>query len=326
MLSMGTLSHGGIMVNYQCNSACRHCLYSCSPSRRPGYVDENTAETICDLLRKGGCGAVHIGGGEPFLDFEGLMMVMRKLRKTGIAIKYIETNAYWVNDNLAQQKIMRLLEDGPNTLCISLDPYHAEYIPYGAPLALAELCEKNGLDYFFWREDFLPLLYRLDKQKAHSRIEMEKVFSREYIFTSAQASGVRYGGRAVNIEREFSPLYPFNSFAAEKTPCHKILSNRHFHVDMFCCFIPPGCTGLRIPLSDIVEGIPDGKYPVFQALYSGGVSALMELALQHGFSPGSPADGYPSKCNLCFHIRRFLSGKEFPELDRNHYEEALRYY
>ena len=70
MLSAGTLNHGGLMVNYQCNAACRHCLYSCSPARNPGYVNESSAEEICRLLYKGGCRSVHIGGGEPFLDFE----------------------------------------------------------------------------------------------------------------------------------------------------------------------------------------------------------------------------------------------------------------
>jgi hypothetical protein len=36
--------------------------------------------------------------------------------------------------------------------------------------------------------------------------------------------------------------------------------------------------------------------------------------------------GYPSKCNLCFHIRKFLAPKGFPELDEDFYNEALKYY
>jgi len=102
------------------------------------------------------------------------------------------------------------------------------------------------------------------------------------------------------------------------------LSTGHFHVDMFGYFIPPRCTGIRIPLQEAVEGIPAGKYPAFEALYSGGISALLGLAKQNGFSPAG--EGYPSECNLCFHIRHFLSEKGFGELDKDHYGEALKYY
>ena len=88
------LIHGGIMVNYRCNAACRHCLYACSPSRRAGFVSHKKIEEICHLLKQGNIGSVHIGGGEPFLDFQGLIMVIKSLAKAGIRLDYIETNAF----------------------------------------------------------------------------------------------------------------------------------------------------------------------------------------------------------------------------------------
>ena len=338
MLSTGTLIHGGIMVNYQCCAACRHCLYSCSPTRYSGYIDKDSAEEICRTLRKGGCRSVHIGGGEPFLDFEGLLVMVKKLREARITLEYIETNAYWAIDESgrhneairkkAREKLEALLDMGPVTLCISVDPYHAEYIPYGAPLVLAELCEKTGADFFLWKQEFLPLLSRLDPAKAHSRAEMEKNISPTYIYKTARSYGIGYGGRAVNIEREFGTLRPVEDFAYDNTPCCNLLSTGHFHTDMNCFFIPPRCTGIRIPLAEAINGIPEGKYQVFEALITGGISSLWKLALNYGFTPGHGAQpkDYPSKCNLCFHIRHFLSQNNFSELDRAHYEEALRYY
>jgi hypothetical protein len=338
------------MVNYRCNAACRHCLYSCSPTRGGGYINEQPADEVCRLLRKGGCRSVHIGGGEPFLDFEGPLMMVRKLGSAGISLEYTETNAFWAADGPqaegsgrkeAAEKLKRLLAEGADTLCISIDPYHAEYVPYAAPLALAELCDRAGMNYFLWKREFLPALSRLDAKKAHPRPEMEKVLSEKYIPNTARLYGIGYGGRAVNIEREFAAgpgggLHPAEHFAGDASPCRNLLATGHFHVDMDCRFIPPRCTGIRLPLREAVEGIPPGKYAAFEALYSGGVSALLTLARGLGFAPGEaarsaarsaayPAD-YPSKCGLCFHIRRFLSEKDFPELDRNHYEEALKYY
>ena len=328
MLSAGTLIHGGVMANYQCSAACRHCLYSCSPTRDAGYVDEITAETMCCLLVRGGCRSVHIGGGEPFLDFDGLQMLVRKINKAGISLEYIETNAYWAVDASAGSKIKEkidcLLDMGANTLCISIDPYHAEYIPYNAPLVLAELCEKTGMNFFLWKQEFLPALSQLDPKKNHSRTDMEMVLSGNYIYNTARFYGVEYGGRAVNIEREFGELYPAECFAAKSSPCHNLLSTGHFHVDKNCYFIPPRCTGIRIPLLEAIDGIPPGKYSAFEALFNGGVSSLFTLVEKQGFLPDKA--GYPSACNLCFYLRSFLAGRGFSELDGNHYEEALKYY
>ncbi|MDR2965424.1 MAG: 4Fe-4S cluster-binding domain-containing protein [Treponema sp.] len=328
MLKTGTLYHGGIMVNYQCNASCRHCLYACSPARNSGYVNEETAEEICRLLQEGGCKSVHIGGGEPFLNFDGLLMMVRALNKSGIALDYIETNAFWAEDlantKPALEKLKRLLAENADTLCISLDPFHAEYVPYGAALNLAKLCEKNGMRYFLWKQEFFSVLSRLDSQKTHSRQDMEKTLSTDYINKTVQHYGITYGGRAVNIEKEYKTLFPAENFAGDNSPCSNLLLTGHFHVDKDCNFIPPGCTGILIPLSEALRGINEDKYPVFASLYHGGISSLLEFVVQHGFSPDNA--GYPSKCNLCFFIRKFLSEKDFAELDKNHYTEALKYY
>jgi MoaA/NifB/PqqE/SkfB family radical SAM enzyme len=285
-----------------------------------------SAAGICGLLVKGGCRSVHIGGGEPFLDFEGLLMTVRALRSAGIRLEYIETNGFFAQGGKAGEYLHRLLDEGVDTLCISLDPYHAEHVPYGAPLELARLCGETGMGFFLWKEEYLRQLSGLSPQKAHSRQEMENAICSDYIGRTAVSYGIGYGGRAVNIENEFAaaPARPAEEFAQDKSPCTNLLSSGHFHVDMDGFFIPPHCTGIRIPLSEAAFGIPEGSYPVFRALYNGGISALLDFALRQGFSP-DPC-GYLSKCSLCFFARSFLCGKGFDELDSDHYAEALKYY
>ena len=327
-MKTGTLSHAGVMVNYECNAACRHCLYSCSPTRRPGYVSKENSKEICSLLRKGGCRSVHIGGGEPFLDFEGLLQMARDLKEAGIKLEYTETNAFWLeelSDEEVTAKLKLLKKEAADCYCISIDPFHAEYIPYGLPLRLAKLCSIAGVNYFLWRGEYISMLSALDPEKTHSRNEIESKISKSYIFDTAESYGIGYGGRAINIERERgAAAKTIDAFAAEKSPCHNLLSTGHFHVDLDCYFIPPRCTGIKIPLKEAIDGIPEGKYPVFEALYKGGCSALLDIALKEGFIPGKST--YPSKCSLCFSIRHYLSEKNYAELDKNHYEEAIKYY
>jgi hypothetical protein len=286
-------------------------------------MDAEGIRKVCGLLRRGGCASVHIGGGEPFLDFEGLLGVVRELRRAGVRLEYVETNAYWAGAADAAEKLERLGEAGVDTLCISLDPFHAEYVPYGAPLGLARLCEKTGMGYFLWKEQFLRALSPLSPEKTHSRAEMEKSLGQDYVGAAAGAYGIQLGGRAVNIEGEYRPSKPAETLL-DQTPCRRLLSTGHFHVDREGFFIPPGCTGIRLPLGEVTEGIPGGKYPAFEALYEGGIGALWALALRYGFVPAEA--GYPSKCGLCFRLRHYLAPYDFTELDRNHYEESLKYY
>ena len=197
MLKTGPLAHGGVMVNYRCTAACRHCLYACSPSRSGAYLSRSAARGICAELRKGRIGSVHIGGGEPFLDFEGLIAVIQELARAGITLDYIETNAYWALEDSAPAKVARLQDEGIGALCISVDPFHAEYVPCERPLHLARLCHSAQMEYFLWRQEFLPALGRLDKEKIHSRPEMEKLLGKDYIRSTAEAYGIGIGGRAV---------------------------------------------------------------------------------------------------------------------------------
>jgi hypothetical protein len=249
--------------------------------------------SVCAALVEGGCRSVHIGGGEPFLDFDGLCELTGIARGHGIVVEYIETNAYWAEDEqYVLRRLSALKKAGADTLCISLDPYHAEFIPRELPLRLADICRRTGFGHFVWQ---------------------------------GAAKGIRYGGRAVTLEakrHQKKPLEAILREAASKGPCRGLASADHFHVDLYNRFIPPGCTGIAIPLGEAVAGLEPGRYPAFEALYTGGLTALLDLAQKKGFLPDP--EGYPSVCNACFHIRIWLSGQSgFPELDAEHYTHAL---
>ena len=325
MIKTERLLHGGVMANYRCTAACRHCLYACSPDRADGYITEKTAGTVAELLRSAGCRSVHIGGGEPFLNFDGLISLVRILTETGVRVEYIETNAYWASDTEKVKKNLReLLNAGADTLCISIDPFHAEYVPIGLPQSLAKICQNEGFGYFLWQDRYLPMMTRLDKSKTHSRAEMEKFVSPSYILDTAKSYGLHMGGRAIGIETEYSENKPVSAII-DKTPCRSLISGGHFHIDMHGQYIPPGCTGFAIPLSEAINGIPSGKYRLYEMLLSGGIEALLKYAKVKGFL--ASGGGYTSKCALCFHIRNwFCENAPSPELDPEHYIEALKHW
>ena len=324
MRKISNLRHGGIMVNYECNAACRHCLYACSPDRSGGYISQKNAEELCKLLDKAGCHSVHIGGGEPFLDFDGLIMVLETAKKYGIQVEYIETNGFWAAESeKAKQYLKALLKVGADTLCISLDPFHAEYVPFALPLELTKICRETGFGYFLWQERFLHSLAQVAPNKPHNRTALEEQISPSYIIDTANRYGIGIGGRAVNIEMEYGKAKPTEALASNSS-CRKLMSTDHFHVDLNVNFIPPGCTGFVIPLAELIDGLKDGKYQAYEALLSGGVAALLEYAKGKGFVPKAE---YTSSCTMCFFIRKWLSeNANCPELDKEHYTASLEYY
>ena len=326
MLKTERLTHGGINANYRCTAACRHCVVASSPTRAAGYISAENARSLCALLREGGCRSVHIGGGEPFLDADGLVRLARAATNAGITVEYVETNAFWAaDDEKAAQILDKIAGAGIDTLCISIDPFHAEYVPYERPLRLAKLCERAGMGYFLWRSEFVSALKRLEPSKAHAREEMARVLSGEYIKRTAEAYGISYKGRAVNIEMEYGPRHPHDKLA-DGRPCRRLISGSHFHVDMYSRYIPPGCTGLSLPLGEAIAGIRgDGLYPAFEALFTGGTARLLRYAANCGFTPNP--DGYSSNCAMCFFIRSWLSANApSPDLDVEYYQAAMEYY
>jgi hypothetical protein len=262
------------------------------------------------------------------LIFEGLLTAVRELLLGGVNVDYIETNAFWAHEDGAIDRLRALMSAGVETLCISIDPYHAEYVPYGYPLRLAQLCDKAGMGHFLWRQELLPLLSALSPEQTYDHVTLKQKIGADYVLKTARAYGIHFGGRAINIEEDFVERKDPQSLIDRK-PCRNLLSGNHFHVDMECFYIPPGCTGLRLPLAEVVNGIPEGNYPVFEALYHRGLAGLLDLAHDAGFVEDDARKtslqnaGYTSKCAMCFHVRRHLAVQGFAGLDLNHYEEAL---
>lgn len=283
----------GIMPNYQCTAACKHCLYACDPQWGDGYMTTEMMRYVCKTLKESGCRSVHIGGGEPFIDFDGLCELVRTCKTFGIKVDYIETNAFWVNDEEKTiRRLQTLSQTGVDALCISHDAYHAEYVDATLPLKLAKICRHIGYGYFMWE---------------------------------TQINRLRFNGRAIQLEKEHfqnKPLKDILLEARSRKGCKGLTSGNHFHVDINGMYIPPGCTGIVLPLKEVLSNQFSKNYPVFNALYNGGPAALIELAQERGFE--LDPTGYPSVCACCFFVRKYLSESGgFAELDREHYVHAL---
>lgn len=301
--------YSGFITNYVCTAKCRHCMYCSSPKINDEYkfINKESALRICAMLSKCGITSMHIGGGEPFMNFNALCDLLTAFKKYGINVDYIETNAYWCNENNQAEVIKKLnilRKYNVDTVMVSVDPFHIEYVPLYKPLLLIKLLRSEGFGYFIWQNQFLDMLYSLDHKRCYNRDELEQIYGANYIKDTVRSYGMGINGRALSIAREIYPTKEVQEILSS-TPCTDMLTAQHCHIDLYGNYIPAGCPGISVELQDyITNNLTEDKYPIVERMRKKGIKALYHYAVDNGFIP-SP-NGYISKCDLCYHIRAYL--------------------
>ncbi|MBU1247941.1 MAG: radical SAM protein [Proteobacteria bacterium] len=300
------LMSGGLITNYHCTSKCRHCLYRSSAKREKGYVDYQTARDCFRTARRMGCQNMHIGGGESFLDFEGLKEVLRAAQREGITIEYVETNSIWFSSlDRAVEMLGELKGLGLEQLLVSISPLHNEYIPLRKVRGVMAACNRSGLQIFPWVKGFLPDMETLDENVTHSIEEYQLLFGSDYLEDFPDRYWVHWGGRALETFRQFAILRPAKVFIDMTDPCRCLLDTTHFHFDLNGNYIPGLCSGLAIRREDVEHVLPASNYPVINALVEEGMGGLAAIAGLADIKPSR--EGYMNKCDLCDDLRGQLS-------------------
>jgi hypothetical protein len=306
MLEIG-FSSGGLIVTYRCSAACRHCLYKSSPKRDDSYM---SPDLLRDMLRKAvslGCRSFHIGGGEPFLDFHGLLRVLQVMRDEGVGVDYLETNAGWFVDvSSARDKLGQLFELGCTTVMVSVCPFHVEFVPLAQVEGVVGACVDVGMGYFVWQDQYYAELATLDRSTVHSHSELRRVFGEGYVASAAGRYGLTMNGRALQSFAPRMKHHPVETLLAKNpSGCRELRHTGHAHLDLYGNYVPPGCVGFSLHYTDLGRELDDADYPIFAIAAREGISGLLRYARESADFVSDPA-GYVSKCHLCGHIREHL--------------------
>jgi hypothetical protein len=307
------LVSGGLITNYFCVSSCRHCLYNCSPYWEKKYISSQTAEENLRTIRKLGCSAVHIGGGESLLRPEELGDVLQIAMKVGVAVGYVETNSSWFKDpDSAMAILLNLRKQGLQTLLVSISPFHNEYIPFSRIQGVIEAARRTGIGIFPWISDFIADLSELDAAGTHSLKEFEERFGQDYVTHLLQRYWIHMGGRALETFRPYLAEKSAQEICDENSGrcAAELLNTRHFHLDLFGNYIPGLCSGLSIKREDLGKALPAERYPVLTTLFHEGIRGIFKMA-QEEFDYTPAKDSYINKCDLCTEIRTFFVHNDF---------------
>ncbi len=306
----------GIFLTYRCNSHCQHCMYACSSRWRSDWLSIDDAEAIFDQLaqgmrpryrysdRVGLNSGLHFTGGEPFLNRDLLLELVRLAARRRLPGLFVETNAFWCREDAqTRRQMLELKKGGLQGILISVNPFLLEYVPFERTDRAVRIAEEVfGHNAMIYQAYFL-------RQFRDLGIKGTLSFP-EYL---AQAGhGLRYAEILLNGRLPFKLGHLFARYPARHfftVSCRgELLRDWHVHIDNYGNYVPAYCGGISLgdarQLDRLCAGIDLEKLPVVKALL-GSLRELYDLGCRYGYV--ERADGYVSKCHLCADIRRHLA-------------------
>ncbi len=273
---------------------------------------------------------VHISGGEVCSRLELLEDVIRLALASGVQVSYVQTNGFWCVDPAAtRQTLERLKEAGLGELYVSVSMFHNERIPFRR----SRTCVEAARDVFgpskvtLWSPggvDLYDLLCRMPDDGTHSFEEFRR-WSREEgvedVLTAALDDLVPRGRILKALRGCFRPR-PIEAFEGETciielTSTESSGTTYHYHIDHYGNLVMGCCVGFSpATVEELHPLITAASHPVFHRLCTAGPHGLAGKAMaieEFGYRPRS--QGYLSKCDLCFDVRKhLLAAGGFPEL------------
>lgn len=301
-------SGAGLMLTDWCGASCACCYATCTPAGRRWMAVADAVKVWADLIDASphGC-RVHLTGGEVFGRFEYLLEVCRAAKREGLGpLEAVETNGFWADDaDVVADRLTALDAAGMGRLTVSTDPYHQQFVPIERVRLLVRIAEGVlGVDR-------VRVRWRQWLSEGFDLIDLPDHRVAEELSEYAATGRDRLTGRAADGLDGKMQLKPAAEF--DDNPCkERILRGRHVHVSPTGEIWPATCAGIVVgnaldrPVCEVWAELAQqfDRMDVVGPLSRRGPVGLLELACEHGFILRS--QGYASKCQLCFHLRRHL--------------------
>ena len=119
------------LVSYKCTNECKHCALQASPNQEEITIKpDDVKKYLEDVYKVFNIVEVNFFGGEPLLDLNLLIDLIREAKKFDIPRIGLPTNGYWGKDDIIAKKYAKILkEEGVNLIGFSVDAFHQEFIP-----------------------------------------------------------------------------------------------------------------------------------------------------------------------------------------------------
>ncbi|MCM8807336.1 MAG: radical SAM protein [Candidatus Omnitrophica bacterium] len=306
---------GGLIISYQCNLACIHCLYNCRPSWKGWAKIEDIDKILSRLCKIKNFNSLHLTGGEPFMNLPLLIESIKLCKRYNLSF-FVETNCYWAKNEEYAEKILRKLKEvGLNSILLSYSIFYADKIPIENFEIAMEMSFKilGRENVSFYTLSGYQLLKNLNFKGKINFEDCLKLLGYEKFVKFLQNYIVPKGKCLYTLENFF---YKFPPEKFKGANCiFEFLNPYHIHIDLYENYIPSFCAGITLGNFEKVlnEGINRNE-KILNFLMTDIYSFLIWAENEYGYKR---KEGYINKCHLCLDIRKYL-------IDNGFYFDSLK--
>lgn len=290
------------VITNACTSSCRHCSAGKKLNANKSSIDKEKAISIVTELSKHySIESVMTFGGEPLLYADTVCTIHKTAKDCGIPKRQIITNGYFSKDDSKIIAVAKALKDcGVNSLLLSIDAFHKEYIPQEQVYIFAKALCDEGIDGFK-----LHPAWVVDRQQDNNyNRETEAClnnFSKLGIPISSGNNIFPAGNAAIYLS-DFYEKKPIDlgmkcgeaPYTTRLDDIQGISLNPNGDI-VICCFVIGNI--YHESITQIINRYNPYENPLMSALLNGGVNALMQLAEANGVTVD--ISQYYSACSVC---------------------------
>ena len=134
------------IITYACSGRCKHCSQGEHGSFGEFFDPEVAVKAVKAITGKFDIKTVMTFGGEPLLYPETVYAVHRLAKEAGVPKRQLITNGFFTRDlDKIRDTVRSLNECGVNDLLLSVDAFHAEFIPIDIVKSFAVEAKEEGI-------------------------------------------------------------------------------------------------------------------------------------------------------------------------------------
>lgn len=292
-----------------CTSRCRHCSVGTKINADKSSIDKEKAISLINELSKFySIESVMTFGGEPLLYADTVCAIHRTAKACGIPKRQIITNGYFSKDNYKITAVAKALkESGVNSLLLSIDAFHKEYIPLEQVYIFAKALHDEGIEGLK-----LHPAWVVDR-KHHNHYNKETENCLKYFLklgiAISDGNNIFLAGNAAKYLSDFYEKKPIDlgmkcgeaPYTTRLDDVKEISVNPNGDI-VICSFVIGNIYNESI--TQIINRYNPYENSLMSALLNGGVKALIQLAEANGITIDVPQ--YYSACSICNDIVKKL--------------------
>lgn len=136
--------YNSIIINLgrQCNAACRHCCFACSPQKKEGLSHQELTQLVMRSIQSPTIDTFAFTGGEVFLDYPFLIELLTITSQHNKKATLISNGFWGSNPKRVRRYFEELAPLKVTNITLSHDEFHGEYIPTSSIKTILEIARE----------------------------------------------------------------------------------------------------------------------------------------------------------------------------------------